>query len=151
MPRAIATDPYQGYQFEVVFPGEALIEGGFTTAVTPELTVEGVEYKTGLMKMKQKYPGIATVNDITLTRGVVRANSQLLNFVRKTQSGEDYRVDFALIQKHKDGSVQRIYKIYNAYGIRCKVATDLDANAADISLEEMDIQFEDFDIEEKSA
>lgn len=147
MPRPVATDPYQGYQFEVVLPDSG-VEGGFATATTPEYTVETSEYKTGIMKMKQKYPGAATVNDVTLTRGVMKANAQLFEFVKKTQEGADYRIDLTLIQKHKDGAVKRIYKLYNAFGIRCKVATDFDANASDISLEEMDIQFEDFDIEE---
>lgn len=148
MPRLIASDPYQGYQFEVLFPNGEVV-GGFSTITTPELVTEQVEYKTGLMKMKQKFPGIPTISDITLIRGVIKNNSELYAFVKKTLDNVDYRTDLTIIHKHKDGT-KRLYKLYNAFGIRVKMATDFDGNSSEISLEEMDIAFEDFDVEEQA-
>lgn len=142
MARPVSTDPYQGFNFIIEFPnGE--VAGGFSTATTPELTVETAEYKTGTMKMRQKYPGNLAVNDVTLTRGLMKNNSQLHDFVKKTQTGEEYRTDVMIIQNHRDGT-QKVYTLHEAFGMRAKLSADLDAMGNDVSVEELDIQYEDF-------
>jgi phage tail-like protein len=153
MARAIASDPFQSFNFWVQLLGAGItqIDAGFVTVSTPEMTIEGVEYKSGVMKQKQKYPGQKTFNDITLTRGLLKNQTDFYSIamLSQTQQGA-YRFDCDIIQNHRDGS-QRIYHLLNCQVTRCKVAGDLDANASDIAVEEMDIQYEDFTIEHKDG
>jgi phage tail-like protein len=145
--RALATDPYQTFKFSVSIPnpdgsGE-MISAGFMTCALPELTVEAAEYKTGLMKIKQKYPGNPGVNDCTLTRGLMKKDSALFDLVQKSILGQAYRTDVTITLTHRDGT-KMPYILHEAFGLRAKMGADLDANGNDVSVEEMDIQYEDF-------
>jgi len=165
MARAHGTDPYQGANFWVTMAdgggsfaafGEASsphteILAGFVTCSIPELTVESIEYKTGRDKWKRKFPGNKTVNDLTLTRGVMKAQNDFYQLAMQSQrQTQDYRFDMDIIQNHRDGTY-RIYHLQEAFVSRCKAASDLDANAADVAVEEMDVIYESFWIEEKSG
>lgn len=152
MARAQSTDPLQGFRFKVAdinAGGGSFLSGGFTTSTLPELTVEAVEYKNGDEKYKRKFPGIPTVNDVTLTRGVIKSNTELWDWVKAAINGEEYRADVTIQQMHRDDSENPafVYTLMNAFPIRVKPAGDLDANTSDISIQEMDIAFESFEIE----
>ena len=95
MARALATDPYQTFKFSVSIPnpdgsGE-MISAGFMTCALPELTVEAAEYKTGLMKIKQKYPDV-TDDDLLFVAG--KEDDLLGRIQRKTGKSRDEVVSY---------------------------------------------------------
>ena len=147
--------------------GQNETEAGFNAVSTPELTTEGVEYKEGIHVYTQKYPGNPTVSDITLSRGVTTADTVFWDWARSVpESDAAYRADLNILHFHRTGFLKRsptdgsgvsnregvnatparIYKIYEAFPIRCKVATDLDGTSSEISIAEMDVAYESFDV-----
>lgn len=151
---------------------EIRADAGFSMVSTPEATVEAVEYKEGTMIYTRKQPGNVTLADISMSRGVARRDSSFWSWVRKTIEGSgEYRVDLHIEHYHRVGSLTRedsdgtnpnlvkmssearsparVYKIFNVFPVRHKVAADLDATASEISIMELDVSYESFEIEER--
>jgi phage tail-like protein len=153
----------------LVTPGRA--QAGFQQCSVPELNVESVEYKEGNNLYTKKFPGNPQVSDITLTRGVARADSSFWEWMRVVAEGSgDYRADLEIKHFHRDTALvrsvpasgdqpnltninvdtpARIYHVREAFPIRVKPAADFDATASEISLAEMDISLEFFEVEER--
>lgn len=179
MARAVATDFIHSMRFHVVTtdgarpslqpPGRA--DAGFTNCTTPEATVEAVEYKEGNFIYTRKYPGNATMADISMSRGVARRDSSFWDWMRITLEGSgEYRQDLDIKHFHRDRALTRdtptsgdqpnltqftvdavparIYHVKEAFPARHKVAGDLDATASEISIMELDLAFEHFEVEE---
>lgn len=131
-------------------------EAGFMSVTTPELTVENVEYREGTSKWTQKYPGIPTVSDVSLMRGVVKRDTDFYDMVMDGINGKDYRADVTILmyQRSEMGSASkatfpegaRRIVCNNAFAIRAKVNSDLDSNTSDISQCEADLAVESFDV-----
>ena len=139
---------------------------GFSTCSAPEATVEVAEYKEGDKIYKIKQPGNVTFNDITLARGVARSDSAFWDWLRVVIEGTgEYRVTLTITQWHRVEALTRIpnpdplavkenvgqlnldaagieYRLYDAFPIRHKFATDFDATSSDISLGEIDVSYE---------
>lgn len=141
---------------------------GFSACTTPELTSEAVEYREGHMIYTKKYPGVPTVADITLSRGVTLRGTAFYNWMLQAVEGGEYRADLKIYHLHRDAmpgrsegapptnslgidleniQVARIYNIFEAFPVRHKVAGDLDATASDISVAELDVAYEHFTVE----
>jgi len=185
MARALNTDYLHSMRYHVVLnPGSTVNplidfaapgrpDAGFSNVTTPEATVEAVEYKEGTMVYTQKYPGNPTMSDITLSRGVARADSSFWQWIKIAMEGApsgsaeaEYRADVDIKHFHRETALQqtqpavgnqeglnvdfpaRTYHIKQAFPIRHKVAGDLDATASEISIMELDLAFEHFDVEE---
>ena len=182
MARAASTDFLHSMRFHVslVSQGDDLIpdvtnsfaQAGFMSCSTPELTVEAVEYREGTYNYPRKYPGNATVSDVSLQRGVTRTDSGFWAWIRSTAEGSgNYRTTVQI--KHFDRRVltqtrsnvtgagtraadendgrgnavaARTYQLNEAFPIRHKVAGDLDASSSDISVQELDVAYETFDV-----
>jgi phage tail-like protein len=139
-------------------------DGGFSTCTTPEASLEAVEYREGHMIYTRKQPGLPTMADLTLGRGVVLKDTMFYDWVFKTIEGTgQYRTDLIIRHFHRDalpGATPannpnstvverdavpaRLYHVQEAFPIRCKIAADLDATASDISVAEVDIAYEHF-------
>lgn len=187
MARPVATDFIHSMRFQVNVvdgtrpglqpPSESgraqRAEAGFTTVSTPEVTVEAVEYKEGTMIYTRKFPGNATVADITCARGVARGDSSFWSWLRIVIEGSgEYRQDLQFKHFHREDALARedpgasgaaagsnltqldldnparIYHVQQAFPVRHKVAGDFDATASEISLMELDFAYENFEIEE---
>lgn len=163
MARGLATDFYhaQKYHMRVVSSGVAGgsnvgLQGGFTTVVMPEATVEVVEYKEGIYLYRRKYPGDVTFSDITATRGVAKKNTDLYRWIRAAYLGQEYRVDLQIRHFHRAeaGSAndytniapKRVINVFEALPTRVKPGSDFDAQSSEVSLEEVDIAFEYFEL-----
>lgn len=152
--RTIANDPYQSFNFRIStlddLNGGQFTEAAFVTCTLPELTIDGVEYKES-DGPKKKFPGFANVNDITMTKGMVKTDSNMFKIAMSSQKFDAtlYRTTIVIKQGHRDGTT-RVWTLYNAFCVRCKVGSDLDANSADMSIEEMDWQYESFDVSERT-
>lgn len=176
MARPVATDFLHSMRFQVTATdagrGISLTptgraDAGFKTVTTPEITLENVEYREGTSIYTKKFPGLPTVNDITLSRGVARLDTTFWDWARRAAEGSgEYRIDFQIQHFHRDtalnrsnaapGSVNhtnislaspaRVYQVFEAFPIRCKVADDLDATGSDVSLMELDCSIEHFEM-----
>ena len=176
MARAVDTDFLQSMRFHVVVvPGtsphaqstinlesQADASAGFSAVTTPELSSEAVEYREGLYVYTRKFPGVPTESDITMSRGVARLDTSFFDWIKVVVEGDasnpDYRIDFDIKQYDRETSLQgtdtlnaaagpvRVYKVKEAFCIRCKPAGDLDATASDVSIQELDCAYEQFDV-----
>ena len=118
------------------------------------------------MVYTQKFPGLPTMSDLTLSKGVVLQRNQFYDWMFSTIEGAaGYRAAVIIAHFHRaalpgfggigannattipDGKVPyRQYTCTEAFPIRCKVAADLDATASDVSVSELDIAYEAFSI-----
>lgn len=180
MARAQATDFLHSMRFHVdaigvggvtrlIVPGRP--QAGFSAVTTPEVSVEAVEYREGNTIYTKKFPGLATMSDITMSRGVTRGDSAFWEWMRVVlEGGGEYRADLEIKHFHRDTSLTRtqpatgdqpnltnintdtpgrIYHVREATPIRHKVAADFDATASEISIMELDLAYEALEVEEK--
>lgn len=192
MARAAATDPLHNFRFHAKALGVAGVEGvsgndvlqpeaggegftasgkseaGFTSITMPELTLEQGEYREGILTYTQKYPGVPSFSDVTLTRGVARFDTSFFNWILGAIEGNEYRSDIFLYHVQRpqrtlarDTSAGTILSVNDVNSkkvilregspVRVKLAADLDASTSDISTAEIDISFERVDIERPTA
>jgi phage tail-like protein len=142
---------------------------GFQTCSTPEVAVEAVQYKEGTWIYPKKFPGMPSMSDVSLSRGVTRGDSSFWIWLKQIIEGSgEYRVDMAIKHYHRDntlvgtssgnsnltnldivnGKPARIYNLKEAFAIRHKVASDLDSSSSEIAIMELDVTYEYFSIEE---
>lgn len=201
MGRSAATDPLHAFRFharmvpgdaspvngipganpdDVLQPssaGEGFIAGagseaGFQSITSPELTQESAEYREGIRTYTQKFPGVPSVNDITLIRGCARFDTSFISWILASAEGDEYRGDLIVyhVQRPKrdlaitaagaqmagseieltDVNTKR-YILRDAFPIRVKIAGDLDSSTSDVSLSEIDVAYERFDVELPAA
>ena len=161
MARAQSTDFYHGFKFHLKIvtggiTGGSAIQGGFVTVTMPEQTLESVEYKEGIYLYKRKFPGDVSYSDLTLTRGVAKKGTAFWDWINATTHGEEYRVDLQILHFHRDDVVgladftqatpKRVINCFECLPIRVKPGADFDANASDVSIEEIDIAIERFEL-----
>jgi phage tail-like protein len=145
------------------------LAAGFSACSTPEASNEAVEYREGQQVYTQKFPGLPTMSDLTLSKGVVLTGNQFYNWMFAVIEGAaTYRDEIIIAHFHRaalagfqnadlsgadnasaianDATPRREYTCTNAFPIRCKVAADLDATSSDVSVSELDIAYEAFSI-----
>lgn len=154
MARAESTDFYQSFKFHVVEPNGFLNPvAGFQSVGTPEYSIDPVEYREGTYTFTRKYPGVPTTSAITLQNGVARRDSDFYNWAMAVIEGGPYRTDIEIWHFHRvdtfgiRGAPSRVYRLLNAFPTRCKIASDLDSTASDVSLQELDLEWESFEPE----
>lgn len=174
MARPTTADYFQNNRFQLaIVDGSGFeaftTEAGFSACTLPEATVEQVEYREGNYLYSRKQPGNVSMNDLTLSRGVVLTETNFFTWMMQVVEGAvgtHYRADLAIKHYHRDAlpgtnapaagnqtvvaldqaSTFRTYTCYEAFPIRHKVASDLDATSSDISVAELDVGFEYFDM-----
>lgn len=197
MTRAAASDPLHGFRFHAKadpipggIPGTSALdvlqpdpkgigdvpgggegaEAGFSAITNPELTVEHVDYREGIRVYTQKYPGLPTIPEITLSRGVARGDTAFFNWVLAAIEGSEYRTAITIYHIQRpartldrdtsDGSpifplvdetYAKLYKLKECSPARVKIAGDMDATTGDISIAELDVAFEHFDVQRPAA
>lgn len=163
MARAMTADLLQAYRFTVQFAGStkdvpfdgessvgdenkakfgSVTEAAFNTVTVPEISIENVEYNEGMRINRYKQPGLPTYSDLTFTRGVVKTDSKMYLWIKAMQEGKSYRADITINHHDRSGAIVRVYKVFEAFPIRCKLAADFDAASSEISIQEMDISYE---------
>lgn len=162
MARAQKEDFLHSFRFHVrVSDGGVNLLGtpdaGFSAVSSPELTLEMVEYREGQFTYTRKQPGIPTVAEITMSRGVTTTNTQFWKWIKRAAEGGEYRADLQILHFQRtalDGATVntdlpgRTYEVHQAVPMRHKVASDLDATASEVSIQELDVAYEWFDIKE---
>lgn len=150
MARAIAADHLQAFRFKVAASAGAMASapfvGSFQTCTAPEITLENVEFKDNSMSYKRKFPGIPTVNDISLTKGVIQSDTELYDWIVAAKDGSEYRIDITISHTDKEGNDRYQYVLENAFPVRVKVDGDFDSNSSEVTLSEIDIAYESFTV-----
>lgn len=180
MARAKTTDYLHNFRFHVIVQGfgaagtpqlksataDGTVTAGFNTCSTPEATQEAVEYREGHFIYTRKYSGLPTISDISLSRGVAKADGTFWQWMKSVIEGnEEYRANLRILHFHRDskpatsttpglpntvqkaleaGSIE--YRCQEAFPIRHKVASDLDATGSEVSIQELDLAIENFDV-----
>jgi phage tail-like protein len=147
------------------------VSAGFNTCSTPEASQESVEYREGHFIYTQKYSGLPTISDISLARGVALKDGTFWGWMKSVIEGnEEYRANLSILHFHRDskpatssspgnpnvhqpasivGSIE--YKCGEAFPIRHKVSSDLDASGSEVSIQELDLAIEHFDVIDHSV
>lgn len=159
--RGQKSDPFHSYRFHVLMEPDYVgaTVAGFNSLTLPEETLESVEYREGIFVYTRKYPGLPTVTDLTLTRGVTLQETSFYSWAVRAIEGGPYRADLTVLHWHRigklpdmglalrpDADMARKIVCYEAFPIRFKPAGDLDATSAEISIQEMDVAVERFEI-----
>jgi phage tail-like protein len=132
------------------------VQAGFQSVTIPELSIEMSEYREGIFKWTQKFPGIATVSDVTLMRGVVQQDTSFYDMVMASIEGDEYRCEVTIYQYHRTelgdaiaarGAVSgRRTVCHECFATRAKPNGDLDSTAGDVSMAEVDLCMESFEL-----
>lgn len=166
MARPVATDFYQNFRFHIIALDEAgkeelikninivpgVPDAGFATSTIPELSIGIAEYRDGITTYTKKQPGIPSFTEITLTRGLMKRDTGLFKWAIKSLTGDEYRIDLAILQFHRTDATQPSDKrnpsrriiVRNAFPSRFRPGSDLDATSEDVTVQELDIAFESY-------
>lgn len=151
-------NPLQRHRGEGAIPARSNegIEAGFQSVTIPELSVEIAEYREGTFKWTQKYPGVPTISDVTLMRGVTKKDSSFYKMVMASIEGKEYRADVHIYHYQRaemedaaagePGEETREILCHECFASRAKPQGDLDSMTGDVSLAEVDIAIESFEI-----
>jgi phage tail-like protein len=156
MARSVETDPYHDFRFHLVDPAGGNLDtvAGFTTVTMPEVTVEEAPYREGTFIWTQKYPGVPSVSDITLNKGIFKRDSDFFNWVLKVvNGGQEYRTELVLQQFHItdefgiNGTPSRVTRLREVWGKQAKPTSDMDATSSNVSLQNLVISVEEIEVE----
>lgn len=137
---------------------------GFNACTIPELTQDAVEYREGHYIYTRKFVGLPTVSDVTLSRGVALGDGTFYKWMKDVVEGNsEYRADVTIRHFHRDAKPQSTstavstmsvdpdpahgyidYRCFECFPIRVKMASDLDATASEVSIQEIDLAVEYF-------
>lgn len=131
-------------------------QAGFQSVTIPEISVEVAEYREGIFKYTEKYPGPPTVSDLTLMRGITKRDTAFYDMVMASVEGSEYRADITIYHYQRAemdsatsatvGDTIRRIECGECFATRAKPAGDLDSMSGDVSLGEVDIAVEKFEI-----
>jgi len=164
MARPESSDMMQSFRFHVIAENGQITysdsqrgEAGFQSVTLPELSTEAVEYREGHFTYTRKYPGVPTVSDITMMRGITRRDTAFFSWVKTAAEGGEYRTNLTVYHFPRDAkrspdkiadlSKARKYNLFECMPSRVKFAGDLDATSSEVSMAEVDVACDFFDID----
>lgn len=156
MARAVDTDLYHNFRFHVVDPAGGNLDpvAGFRSASVPDISTDAPEYREGVFKYTRKYPGIPKVGDCSLSKGVVKKNSDFLVWLFKCiDGGQNYRSDITIQEYHIsdewgiDGSPSKVIQLKEVFPTSVKPTGDKDASSSDVAIQEITLSVEEISIE----
>jgi phage tail-like protein len=119
MPRPVSTDFLQSMRFHVdvvaadntprllrpVPTGASYPQSGFSQVTIPSMSVDTVDYREGTFIYTRRQPGIPSMEDITLSRGVARGDSSFFDWMRQVVEGTgEYRATLEIRHYHRDNT-----------------------------------------------
>lgn len=162
MSRTPAEDYLQSFRFRVfeveggpgVFGGESPI-AGFNNVTTPNITIESSEHRTGNEVWTKKHPGVPTVEDCTMTRGILLGDTTFYDWVMAKLFGrQPYRTDLEIRVYDQtspgtspdDAHARRIV-MKNCFPTSVKLIGDLDATSSDVNVQEITCAVEEVELD----
>lgn len=174
MARSSTSDPLEKFRFLVEFSSTAGSEAtaftraGFLECGMPKRTTNKIMYREGNMSdISTVSAGLSTMEDITLTRGLVasvvgtdNALYQWMSAVHNptadvdagrkagaviSHAAKEYRKDITITVLDRTGKAARTYKLYQAFPVSFAPGSDLNANEdGDKMIESLTLAYEDF-------
>jgi phage tail-like protein len=176
MARSSATDPMEKFRFLVSWSDSvhdektALVRAGFHDIQMPKRTTTKGTYREGNdIDVNQLFPGLSTMEDIVLSRGLVPnptgdtaiANEmyQWMSAVHKPSAGHSsnddvrtsdsasnsFRKDVNIQMLDREGKIARQWILYNAFPVNFVSGSDLNASEdGEKSVEQLTLAYEDF-------
>lgn len=148
MARAQADDLLQSFRFRVFAADDGFLDpnAGFNNVTTPELSTEVAEYREGNRKYTLKQPGVPSVENVTMQRGLARTESTFANwFLARLFGGAPYRTELLInvydqlaTGEAVDDTPSRQIVCKEAFPNRWKPIGDLDATSSDININELE-------------
>jgi phage tail-like protein len=161
MPRTTAEDQLQSFRFRVfevdggpgVF-GDEVPVAGFATITMPEITSEIATYRTGADKHTKKLLGPVEYGEATFTRGLLIGGNTMFNWIQEFYlNKQPFRTDLEVrvYNQEGDGTSPDDQHVKSVVLRECiptsvKPMGDLDANAADVNMEELTIAVEEMEV-----
>lgn len=174
MARSSARDPLEKFRFQLDWTSTNGSEAtprsraGFTDVQTPKRSTNKITYREGNdPDISMVSAGLSTMEDIQLSRGLVKLDSAEANEFYKWMSSvhkpiaghpgvdgdrdpdaaaEEYRKDLTLTILDRTGAPARKWKLYNCFPVNFVPGSDLNASEdGDKSLEQLTITYEDFE------
>lgn len=158
--RSQSTDPFSSNRFHVVDSNQILNlttpAAGFNNVTSPEVNVGSVEYQEGINAFRRKYAGEPTFTPVTMSKGVVKNDSQFFRWIRAVTENKPYRTNLIIRHFHRDDvsglidyrtqSAYREIHLFNCFPIRMRPGSDFDSLSSEISIEEVEVEIEYFRI-----
>ena len=130
---------------------------GFSNVSVPEGTLAPIEYREGHFTYTQKVPGMPSLNDLTLSRGVTKRDTTFYDWwVKSAEGNGEYRADLLIYHYHRNDTLPTtsppaqqaaiIYSVEDAWASKNKPSSDLDATSGEISVGEIDVIYEYFEV-----
>lgn len=136
---------------------------GFTTVSIPAIQVETASYREGTFIYTRKYPGIASVEDISMSRGVVLNDTPFWTWLQQdiVEGAGNYREDLVVQHYHRaaqagtklntDSPFFKKLTIHEAFPSSVKPTSDLDSSSSEVGMTEVTITFEYYEVENPAS
>lgn len=143
------------------------ITAGFNACSAPQLSQESVNYREGHFIYTEKFVGIPTVADITLSRGVALTDGTMYMWIKDVVEGNaEYRADVNIYQFHREAknptdftSINTqmkpdlslggfaLYSCTNAFPTEYKTSGDMDASSSEVAIQSLTMSIEAFNLQ----
>jgi phage tail-like protein len=156
MARSIDTDFYHDFRFHVVDPAGGNLDpvAGFTRVSIPDLKLQEATYREGVYVYTRKYPGVPTIGNVQLQKGVVKKASDFYAWIQKPiLGGQNYRSDLIIQEYHIsdefgiNGKPSRTIRIKEVFPVEFTPSPEKQADKSDVSIQGLTLAVEEFDID----
>ena len=140
MPTGQRVDPYGGYNFRVEWDG--IIQAGFKTCAGIETEQTAREYREGTDKglVPRKLPGLLTLSNITLARGITD-NRELWAWRDQIAQGKVTRKNVSVILMDDEGNEKWRWNLRNCWPTKW-TGPSFDATANEVAIETLELAHE---------
>jgi phage tail-like protein len=147
------TDPYGGFNFEVVLTGVSddgsAVKGSFAEVSGLEAELVVMEYRNGSEEMRlRKLPGLTKYKAITLKRGII-GDLTFWNWIRLGVTGSVKRVEGSIVLKQEDGQEVMRWNFERAWPSKW-TGPGLNAKNSEVAIETLEMQVERLEIDGQS-
>ena len=139
-------DPYGGYNFSVELDG--ITRAGFRECSGLENSQNGVEYREGTDKnlAPRKLPGLNTLSDITLSRGVTN-DAKLWEWRAKAMNGTVERHNISITMLDDTGGARVRWNLFDCWP-KTWTGPSFNATADDIAVEQLTLACERIELDQ---
>lgn len=151
------TAPYPAYNYLVSIDGSARTAdqplGGFSDVTGLKFEMHISEYRDGNDPFPHvhKLPGVHTVGDVTLKRGVVDSSDLWAWIKRASTNGVDAQRDVTITLRDEAGQSVQVYKLTKAVPKSFSGPALAGKGSGDVAIEELVLAAEGYEIRPASA
>jgi phage tail-like protein len=137
--------PMTAFHFLVDWGGTQL---GFSEVTGLNIEVQPIEYRDGLSPEYSmiKMPGIKKYGNVTLKRGVFKADNEFYNWYNQIKLNKPERRDITISLLDEEHNPVMVWKLVNAWPTKI-TSPDLKANGNEVAIEQLEIAHEGVRIE----